>query len=127
MLSASQSVEILGISPALVRKLVSEGALDGVKIGNSWTLQEASVYDRISKKPAAERPARAIDSTLAEKQTPAHDLHSLYLECKHAFRFEPSLQSIEEAESQGEAGFYMPVADYFLQHKQREPIAQQVY
>lgn len=127
MLSVSQSAEILGISPARVRKLVSKGALDGVKIGNSWALQEASVYDRLSKKPAAGRPARAIDSTLAGKQTPTYDLHSLYLECKHAFRFEPSLQAIEEAESQEEAGFYMAVADYFLQHKQRELIAQGVY
>lgn len=127
MLSVSQSAEILGISPARVRKLVGEGVLVGMKIGNSWALQEASVYDRLSKKPAAGRPARTIDNAPAEKQTPTRDLHSLYLECKHAFRFEPSLQAIEEAESQEEVGFYMAVADYFLQCKQRELIAQGVY
>ena len=32
-----------------------------------------------------------------------------------------------EAETQEEAGFYMAVADYFLQHKQRELIAQGAY
>ena len=127
MLSVSQSAEILGISSARVRKLVSEGALDGVKIGGSWALQEASVYDRLSKKPGAGRPTRAIDGAPADKQVPAHDLHSLYLKCKQAFQFEPSLQAIEEAKSQEEAGFYMAVADYFLQHKQRELIAQGVY
>lgn len=127
MLSVSQSAEILGISSARVRKLVSEGALDGVKIGGSWALQEASVYDRLSKKPGAGRPTRAIDGAPADKQVPAHDLHSLYLECKQAFQFEPSLQAIEEAKSQEEAGFYMAVADYFLQHKQRELITQGVY
>ncbi|MDO5043569.1 MAG: helix-turn-helix domain-containing protein [Slackia sp.] len=127
MLSVSQSAEILGISPARVRKLVSEGALDGVKIGGTWALQEASVYDRLSKKPRAGRPVRAIGGMPADKQAPEYDLHSLYLECKQAFRFEPSLRSIEEAETQEEAGFYMAVADYFLQHKQRELIAQGVY
>lgn len=127
MLSVSQSAEILGISPARVRKLVSEGALDGVKIGGTWALQEASVYDRLSKKPGAGRPARTTDGAPADKQVPAHDLHSLYLECNQAFQFEPSLQAIEEAETQEEAGFYMAVADYFLQHKQRELIAQGVY
>ena len=127
MLSVSQSAEILGISSARVRKLVSEGALDGVKIGGSWALQEASVYDRLSKKPGAGRPTRAIDGAPADKQVPAHDLHSLYLECKQAFQFEPSLQAIEEAKTQEEAGFYMPVADYFLQSKQRELIAQGVH
>lgn len=127
MLSVSQSAEILGISSARVRKLVSEGALDGVKIGGFWALQEASVYDRLSKKPGAGRPTRAIDGAPADKQVPAHNLHSLYLECKQAFQFEPSLQAIEEAKSQEEAGFYMAVADYFLQHKQRELIAQGVY
>ncbi len=114
------------LSSARVRKLVSEGALDGVKIGGSWALQEASVYDRLSKKPGAGRPTRAIDGAPADKQVPAHDLHSLYLECKRAFQFEPSLQAIEEAKSQEEAGFYIAVADYFLQHKQRELIAQGV-
>ena len=97
------------------------------KIGGSWALQEASVYDRLSKKPGAGRPTRTIDGAPADKQVPAHDLHSLYLECKQAFQFEPSLQAIEEAKSQEEAGFYMAVADYFLQHKQRELIAQGVY
>lgn len=114
------------LSSARVRKLVSEGALDGVKIGGSWALQEASVYDRLSKKPGAGRPTRAIDGAPADKQVPAHDLRSLYLECKRAFQFEPSLQAIEEAKSQEEAGFYIAVADYFLQHKQRELIAQGV-
>ncbi|MDO5024097.1 helix-turn-helix domain-containing protein [Slackia piriformis] len=127
MLSASQSAEILGISSARVRKLASEGALDGVKIGKSWALQETSVYDRLSKKPTAGRPARTTGGTSADKQAPAHDLHSLYLECKQAFQFEPSLQAIEEAKTQEEAGFYMAVADYFLQSKQRELIAQGVY
>ena len=127
MLSVSQSAEILGISPARVRKLVSEGALDGVKIGGTWALQEASVYDRLSKKPAAGRPARTTDNTPADKQAPAHDLRSLYLECKQAFQFEPSLQAIEEARTQEEAGFYMAVAEYFMQYKQRELIAQGVY
>lgn len=97
------------------------------KIGRSWALQEASVYDRLSKKPGAGRPARTTDGAPADKQVPTHDLHSLYLECKRAFQFEPSLQAIEEAETQEEAGFYMAVADYFLQSKQRELIAQGVY
>ena len=80
-----------------------------------------------AKKPGAGRPTRTIDGAPADKQVPAHDPHSLYLECKQAFQFEPSLQAIEEAKSQEGAGFYMAVADYFLQHKQRELIAQGVY
>ena len=104
MLSVSQSAEILGISSARVRKLVSEGSLDGVKIGGSWALQEASVYDRLSKKPGAGRPTRTIDGAPADKQVPAHDLHSLYLECKQAFQFEPLLQAIEEAKTKKKRG-----------------------
>lgn len=127
MLSVSQSAEILGISPARVRKLLCEGALDGVKIGRSWALHEASVYDRLSKKPSAGRPTRSTRRTATDDAPCASELHNLYLECKRAFRFDPPLQAIEEAESQEEAGFYMAVADYFLQHKQRELVAQGVY
>ena len=127
MLSVSQSAEILGISAARVRKLVSEGTLDGVKIGRTWALTDESVYNRLSRKPSAGRPARASKLPPADNAPTAPELHSLYLECKRAFQFEPSLQAIEDAKSQEEAGFYMAVADYFLQYKQRELIAQGVY
>lgn len=104
MLSVSQSAEILGISPARVCKLASEGMLDGVKIGSSWALREASVYDRLSKKPSAGRPPRTTDSAQAETQPSTNDLRDLYLECKRAFQFEPSLQAIEEAKARRKRG-----------------------
>ncbi|MDO4442318.1 MAG: helix-turn-helix domain-containing protein [Slackia sp.] len=117
MLSIAQSADILGISPARVRKLASEGALDGTKIGRAWALSEESVYDRLSKKPKAGRPVRTTEKPPVDDRLATPNLHSLYLECKQAFRFEPPIQAIEEASNREEAGFYMAVADYFLQCK----------
>ena len=127
MLSVAQSADILGISPARVRKLASEGTLDGAKVGHTWILSEESVYDRLSKKPRAGRPVHMTSDAAANGEPTASNLHDLYLECKQAFRFEPPLQAIENASSQEEAGFYIAVADYFLQCKQRELIAQGAY
>lgn len=127
MLSVAQSADILGISPARVRKLANEGALDGTKVGHAWVLSEESVYDRLSKKPRAGRPVHTTNDAAIDGESAASNLHNLYLECKQAFRFEPPIQAIENASSREEAGFYMAVADYFLQCKQRELIAQGVY
>lgn len=74
------------------------------KIGSSWALREASVYDRLSKKPSAGRPPRTTDSAQAETQPSTNDLRDLYLECKRAFQFEPSLQAIEEAKARRKRG-----------------------
>ena len=154
MLSVSKSAEILGVSPARVRKLLDDGLLEGRKIGRAWAVSEESVYDRLAKKPGAGRPLRshvpavsgvagteakgslAVSADVGKASTEevassanvcsSRTLHDLYLECKEAFRFEPSLHALSSA-SQEDAGFYMAVADYFLQQKQRDLIERGAY
>lgn len=154
MLSVSQSAKILGVSTSRVRKLLDDGLLEGRKVGRVWAVHEESVYGRLAKKPEAGRPALlhaplvsgtaevesrdSVGSSAIARDASAEEsasfagacssqtLHALYLECKEAFRFEPSLHALSSA-SREEAGFYMAVADYFLQQKQRDLIERGVY
>lgn len=138
MLSVSESAQILGVSSSRVRQLISNGTLRASKIGHTWTLAEEDVLDRLSRQPKSGRPSLQNDAQMAvgpnltpqsrlDAEARCIALHSLYLQCKQAFEFDPPIQAIESASSQEEASFYMSVADFFLQQKQRELIAQGVY
>ena len=144
MLSVAEAARELGVSPARVRKLIADGALPASKAGRAWVLREEDVMDRLSAHVRAGRPKRANvvvgaasrDSTvegdgssseLREYNEASARAHELYRACKETFRFIPDPALIRAAKSSEEASFYMAVADFFLQQKQRELVAQGVF
>ena len=51
----------------------------------------------------------------------------LYKACKENLRFRPDIDMLTKAESAEEAAFYVAVADFFLQRRQREVIRQGIF
>ena len=133
MLSASESAQLLGISPTRVRKLISDGQLPASKVGRNWLLREEDVMQRLSSHPKAGRP-RNIQQAALPRETPAYQeedatpsLHDLYASCKEAFRACPTPAILKSAQSAEEAAFYVAVTDFFLQQKQLDLIKQGVF
>lgn len=131
MLSVSQSAELLGVSTSRVRALIQSGALPASKVGRAWLLEEKDVIQRAAEHPKAGRPAKREPCTGKEDATAAEAAsengRALYLSCKEYFRFRPSSETIRGAESAEEASFYMAVADFFLQQRQAQLVAEGVY
>lgn len=134
MLTVAESARMLGVTPSRVRALIAHGALPARKVGRTWILEEADVVERASLHARPGRPAKATIKPVDDPAgQPASDeswneeLHRLYVGCKSAFRFRPGVEQIEAAQSAEEGSFYVAVADFFLQERQRELVAQGVY
>ncbi|MDO4291097.1 MAG: helix-turn-helix domain-containing protein [Eggerthellaceae bacterium] len=136
MVSTKEAAQRLGISETRVRTLLGNGQLDGEKIGRTWVVSEASVERRRKSSVHAGRPrkrhsevqtdARAGASS-EERSCHAEVAHELYLACKAnlsgVFRFD----ALDETESAEEERFYIAVANFFLQEKQRMLVEQGVF
>ena len=124
MLSVSECAQILGVSTARVRQLIANGSLEATKVGRSWVLPEAAVYDRLLKNPSSGRPSSSSDDLHSERMTSSAesrcDLPRLFEECKKAFSFCVPLDVLQSAKTQEEADFYIELSDFFLRQKQRE-------
>ena len=142
MLSVSESAQMLGVSSARVRALIDSGDLPAWKAGRSWVLREEDVMERVMRRPKPGRPTSAGKCAI-EKDSPTSATEDfageseggqsiprkrrLYLSCKEEFRLRPNLADMKEAQSAEEAAFYMAVADFFLQQRQRELVKRGVY
>lgn len=158
MLSVAESANILGVSPARVRALISKGILPAEKAGRAWLLREEDVMQRLSHHAKAGRPHsnRRMDdredrivcnrnsgyehnrehaqTSTDHPRSDEHSqddnhtqLHELYRTCKEAFRFRPDAELLAQAENAEEAAFYVAVADFFLQQRQKQIVKQGVY
>lgn len=132
MLSVEQAAQLLGVSSSRVRALIKSGRLSAVKNGRSWILREEDVLQRLSEHPHPGRPQSASRTlACANEQSADEDriaeAHALYEGCRELFRLRPTSVMLQEAHSQEEASFYMAVADFFLQQKQAQLIAEGVY
>ena len=113
--------------PALMRALVSLDAVNANQEPPNALLANADDAPKDSNVfPASANDGTDRNGDLAAGAHSPRALHALFLECKEAFRFEPPLHELSSV-SREEAGFYMAVADYFLQQKQRELIERGVY
>ncbi len=131
MLSVSECAQILGVSTARVRQLIASGSLEATKVGRSWVLPEAAVYDRLLKNPSSGRPSSSSDDLHSERMASSAesrcDLPRLFEECKKAFSFCVPLDVLQSAKTQEEADFYIELSDFFLRQKQRELVKRGVY
>ena len=139
MLSVSQAAEALHVSTTRVRALISKGVLPATKVGNSWCLEEKDVLQRTMDRPKAGRPRSGSDegagwsytgineADLESLESSVREGHSLYMACKDYFQYRPEMDVIASAKSAEEASFYMAVADFFLQQKQKELVERGVF
>lgn len=136
MLSVSQAAEMLHVSATRVRALIKKGTLPATKVGNSWCLEEKDVLQRTMDRPKAGRPrsgsneaAGLDDSGISEAdlESSVREGHDLYIACKDYFQYRPGMDVIASAKSAEEASFYMAVADFFLQQKQKELVERGVF
>jgi len=121
----------LGVSTARVRQLIASGSLEATKVGRSWVLPEAAVYDRLLKNPSSGRPSSSSDDLHSERMASSAesrcDLPRLFEECKKAFSFCVPLDVLQSAKTQEEADFYIELSDFFLRQKQRELVKRGVF
>jgi excisionase family DNA binding protein len=54
--SVQEAAERLSLNPGRVRRLVSQGLLEGRKIGGRWLVEESAIKDRIDASARAGRP-----------------------------------------------------------------------
>lgn len=144
MLSVAQSAQMLRVSPARVRALIKAGRLSAVKVGRAWCLREEDVLRRLSEHPRRGRPrTRTVPGAVsAEAVSPderaelaassrnegsSERAHELYLACKELLQCVPNGELMAAAQSREEASFYMAVSDFFLQQKQNQLVAEEVY
>ncbi len=136
MLSVVQAAEMLHVSATRVRALIKKGTLPATKVGNSWCLEEKDVLRRTMNRPKAGRPRSGSDEGTgwddsgvieADLESSVREGHNLYMACKDYFRYRPGMDVIASAKSAEEASFYMAVADFFLQQKQKELVERGVF
>lgn len=136
MLSVVQAAEMLHVSATRVRALIKKGTLPATKVGNSWCLEEKDVLRRTMNRPKAGRPRSGSDESTgwddsgvieADLESSVREGHNLYMACKDYFRYRPGMDVIASAKSAEEASFYMAVADFFLQQKQKELVERGVF
>ena len=52
-LTAEQVAKKLQMHPTIIRRMLAEGKLPGIKLGKSWRVVAADLRDFMSRKPAA--------------------------------------------------------------------------
>lgn len=128
MISTSEAGERLGVSAARVRALLDTGAFRGAKIGRTWAVDEASVAARLASPVQPGRPRRehAAAPTELPKLEP-EALHRLYDGCREQLAGSFGVDAVRAARTPEEARFYMAVASFFLQERQRALIDEGVF
>lgn len=127
MLSVEEAARKLGVSGARVRALLKAGQLEGQKIGNTWAVAETSVAARVQSgshpgRPAAERPKSH------ERAMPDVDeAHRIYDDAKRVLSGCYNAAFLNQARTPEEQAFWLRVADFFLQEKQRELVKEGVF
>src|SRR4249920_3807958 len=54
--SVQEAAERLELNPGRVRRLVSQGLLDGRKVGGRWLVEESAINERLDASARAGRP-----------------------------------------------------------------------
>ena len=125
MITVAQASRLLGVTPSRVRALISSGLISAHKVGKVWMVDEESALQRVQEKPKGGRPAngKARLNPPAE-QFPFEDFHAFYQQAQECFSHYPSAGQMDFFASKEECDFAFAVADFFLQRKQRQLVAE---
>jgi excisionase family DNA binding protein len=129
MLTVSEAAYKLGVTPGRVRNMIHDGILPAQKLGRNWILAEGDIDKRRASQPHAGRPSAADypDTWLEQPAINERDAHKLYEQCKQKLSGCYDAPFLTQAKSREEQRFYLVVADFFLQQKQRELVADGVF
>jgi excisionase family DNA binding protein len=133
MFSVKQTAAQLEVSEQRVRNMIYDGILPAERDGMRWLIFEEAVTERKRNKPQAGRPRRDDRpklSSVPHQQKAPEDIQcarKLYQQCKEQLRGRYDFEFLSAAKSAEERGFYVAVADYFLQCKQLELIEKGIF
>jgi excisionase family DNA binding protein len=132
MLTVNQAAARLGVTPERVRAMIHSGTLEAERFGRVWTLPEAAVVERMLKSPRAGRPKKSGDAASSGHGVLGADkdigqARELYRQCKAQLAGCYGAGFLLQAQTEEEQGFYLAVADFFLQQRQREVVDAGIY
>ena len=126
MLSVHEAASKLGVSEARVRALLKSGHLDGTKIGKAWAVSEQSVAMRLQNGAKPGRPKHA--QPRHERRVPdVEAAHRLYDDASQVLAGCYNAAFLDQARTPEEQAFWIRIADFFLQQRQRELVEKGVF
>ena len=126
MIDVGEAAQRLGVSETRVRAMLKKGILEGRKIGRSWAISEQSIAKRLHENVHPGRPSKHQEPFSLE--APDVDAaHRIYDEAARVLVGCYDSEFLRLARTSEERAFWVAVADFFLQQKQRELVEQGVY
>ena len=126
MMSVQEAAIRLGVSQARVRAMLHDGVLKGEKLGSVWAVSEQSVQQRLREGARPGRPSMAPHPY--ERTIPDVDAaHRIYDDASRVLQGCYDAAFLKQARSPEEQAFWIHVADFFLQARQRELIREGVF
>lgn len=126
MFSVGEAAERLGVTGARVRAMLKSGQLEGCKIGRTWVISERSIAERLRDGARPGRPGRK--EPRFERDLPDVDIaHQIYDDAARVLAGCYNAAFLDQARTPEEQAFWLSVADFFLQQKQRELVKEGVY
>lgn len=126
MLSVREAADKLGVTDVRIRAMLKSGKLDGHKVGRAWVVSERSVAQRLREGGRPGRPTRKAQQF--ERKLPDIDMaHHIYDEAERVLSGCYDSGFLSQARTPDEQAFWIRVADFFLQKKQRELVEKGVF
>lgn len=126
MLSVSEAASRLGVSNARVRALIAAGVLQATKVGRAWAVAESSVEQRVHDGARPGRPS-SEPKPFVRQMPDADAAHLVYDEAQRVLAGCYDVAFLKQARTPEERAFWIHVADFFVQQKQRELIRDGVF
>lgn len=127
MYSVKKAAETLGVSGSRVRAMLKAGQLEGEKIGNAWAVSETSVAQRILEGGRPGRPANVPAKAFERLLPDVEAAHRIYDEAEQVLAGCYASTFLDQARTPEEQAFWIHVADFFLQQKQRKLVKEGVF
>ena len=127
MLNVQGAADMLGISGARVRALLKSGALEGWKVGNTWAVSERSVAERMRAGSRPGRPSAKSRQVVKRSVPDVEAAHRIYDEAARVLTGCYDAAFLDCARTPEEQAFWIRVADFFLQEKQRDLVREGVF
>ena len=127
MLTVKQAADLLCVTQARVRNMIYDGILPAEKFGSNWSIPDAAVIERVALKPKRGRPKKGADKNSNATSNNAEVVHYLYQECKHNLSLGYDIDVLNQLKPPEERDFFITLADFFLQQKQKQLIDEGIF
>lgn len=125
-ISVRQAAELLGVSDTRVRAMLASGQLEGEKLGRAWAVSASSVRRRLREGVHPGRPSTRSGG-FTRGVPDVEDAHRIYDDARSVLAGCYTAELLDHARDADEQAFWITVADFFLQCRQRQLIEQGVF